>query len=160
MLTGGSERSGRCNVDWRNRADWRGECWLEEQSWRYGNRKEDTAVSSARKCFLPSKCLHCFINRMSCCTVLLEEQTGPQIGKKLLAFLERNVHYHIHNSLPFSLTVNHFSSKNLILFYHLHLILPSGHFPSAVDTKTLPKCSHPYVLYAPPTYLIFICSPY
>ena len=88
---------------------------------------------------------------MSRSAVLLEKQTGPQIGKKLSAFLERNVHYHIHNSLPFSLNPNHFSSKNLILFYYLHLILPSGHFPTAVDTKTLPKSSHPYVLYAPPT---------
>jgi len=26
MLTGGTERTGEGNVDWRNRADWRGEC--------------------------------------------------------------------------------------------------------------------------------------
>ena len=25
MLTGGTERTGEGNVDWRNRADWRGE---------------------------------------------------------------------------------------------------------------------------------------
>jgi len=26
MLTGGTERTGERNVDWRNRADWRAEC--------------------------------------------------------------------------------------------------------------------------------------
>jgi len=31
MLTGGTERVGEGNVDWRNRADWRGERRLEEQ---------------------------------------------------------------------------------------------------------------------------------
>jgi len=32
MLTGGIERTGEGNVDWRNRADLRVECLLEEQS--------------------------------------------------------------------------------------------------------------------------------
>ena len=27
-----TERTGERNVDWRNGADWRGECWLKEQS--------------------------------------------------------------------------------------------------------------------------------
>ena len=31
-VTGGIEQTGEGNVDWRNRADWRGECRLEEQS--------------------------------------------------------------------------------------------------------------------------------
>jgi len=26
MLTGGTEKFGEGNVDWRNRTDWRGEC--------------------------------------------------------------------------------------------------------------------------------------
>jgi len=32
MLTGGKERTGEGNMDWTYRADWRGECCLEEQS--------------------------------------------------------------------------------------------------------------------------------
>jgi len=32
MLTGGTERTREWNVDWRNRADWRGEYGLEVQS--------------------------------------------------------------------------------------------------------------------------------
>jgi len=32
MLTGGTEHTGERNDDWGNRADWRAECWLEEQS--------------------------------------------------------------------------------------------------------------------------------
>jgi len=32
MLTEGTERTGERNVDWRNRADWRADCWLKEQS--------------------------------------------------------------------------------------------------------------------------------
>jgi len=32
MLTEGTGRIGERNVDWRNRADWIAEYWLEEQS--------------------------------------------------------------------------------------------------------------------------------
>ena len=39
--------------------------------------------------------------------------------------------------ISFRLNPVHASSYNLILFYHLHLRLPSGLFPSVVHTKTL-----------------------
>ena len=73
---------------------------------------------------------------MSCSTVLLGMAAGPQIIKKLHAFLEPNIHYRIHNCPPFCLNPVHASSYHLILFYHLHLCLLSGHFFSGVHTKT------------------------
>jgi len=69
--------------------------------------------------------------------MLLKKPPGPQTVKKIPAFLELNVHYHIHNSPPICLNPVHASSYILILFYHLHLRLPSSLFPSGVHNITL-----------------------
>ena len=68
---------------------------------------------------------------------------------------EINVHYSIHNSPPFRLNPVHSSSYNLILFYHLHLSLPSGLFPSAVHTKSLPQLQLSICAICPSYLIIF-----
>jgi len=46
MLTGGRERTGEGNIDWRNGADWRAECLLEEKTAcrRECNLKEESGL--------------------------------------------------------------------------------------------------------------------
>ena len=86
-------------------------------------------------------------------------ETNRSSVKKLPAFLEPNVHYHIHNSTPFCLNPVHVSSYYLILYYHLHLGLPSGLFPLGVHTKNLRELLSPIRAICPAYLLTLFAHP-
>ena len=141
---------------------------MEEQIWISGNRKEGSAVSSARNCFLPSNSLHCSITAISCSTVLLEKPTIPQTGKNLPTFLEPNVHYHIHNSLKLSQSSPFFLIKFNIIFpstpkspkWSLSLSCPHQNPPStpAIHTCYMPRLPNYFSFVYPINICCTTCS--
>ena len=130
-----TERTGEGNVDWRNRADWRAECWLKEQSGlesgmlsegteRTGEQNVDWRKRAAdpvtgRKALLSvllgiAFCLLtvCTVVLMQCnAAVLLEKPTGPQ---------SRNSAHFWNRMFTATFTVTHRSVS--VHSMHLHTI--------------------------------------